>query len=75
MALCSHVIYGCYQNMPQTTCLPRVNLRQITLQGGYIHPNKQPIVNALSFLCALMILHLSRMRINVNRNVYNAGQM
>ena len=27
--------------------------------------------NALSFRCALMILHLSRMCRNVNRNVYN----
>ena len=26
------------------TCLPRVNLRQITLLRGYIHPNKQHIV-------------------------------
>ena len=26
------------------TCLPRVNLWQITLLRGYIHPNEQPIV-------------------------------
>ena len=26
------------------TCLPRVNLRQITLQRGYIHPSEQPLV-------------------------------
>ena len=44
----------------------RVNL-QITLLRGYIHPNEQPVV--------LMILHLLRMRRNVNRNVYNAGKM
>ena len=24
--------------------LPRVNLRQITLLGGYTHPNEQPVV-------------------------------
>ena len=32
-------------------------------------------INALSFRCILMILHLSRMRRNVNRNVYNAGKI
>ena len=26
------------------TCLPRVNLRQITLLRGYMHPNEQPVV-------------------------------
>jgi len=26
------------------TCLPRVNLRQITLLRGYIHPTEQPVV-------------------------------
>ena len=26
------------------TCLPRVNLRQITLLRGYIHPNEQAVV-------------------------------
>ena len=26
------------------TCLPRVNLRQITLLGSYILPNEQPVV-------------------------------
>ena len=26
------------------TCLPRVNLRQITLLRGYIHPNEQPVI-------------------------------
>ena len=26
------------------TCLPRVNLQQITLLRGYIHPNEQPVV-------------------------------
>ena len=26
------------------TCLFRVILRQITLLGGYIHPNEQPVV-------------------------------
>ena len=31
-------------------------------------------IHALSFRCPLMILHLSRMRRNVNRNVYNAGK-
>ena len=24
--------------------LPRVNLRQITLLRGYIHPNEQPVI-------------------------------
>ena len=42
MAHYSHVIYDCYQNMPQT-CLPRVNLRQITLQRGYIYSKEQPV--------------------------------
>ena len=31
-------------------------------------------VNALSFRCTLMILHLSRMCRNVNGNIYNAGK-
>ena len=26
------------------TCLPRVNLRQITLLRGYKHPNEQPVI-------------------------------
>ena len=75
----SHVIYPCYPNMSQKTCLPVVNLRQITLLRGYIHLNEQArgiyTRNALSFRCTLMILHLSRMRRNVNRNVYNARKM
>ena len=36
------------------TCLPRVNLRQVTLQRDYIHNNKQPVVfmpHRLSMLC------------------------
>ena len=43
MAHYCHVIYACYQNMPQN-CLSLVNLRQITLLRGYIHPNEQPVV-------------------------------
>ena len=35
MAHYCHVIYA-------FTCLPRVNMRQITLLRGYIHPNEQP---------------------------------
>ena len=59
------------------TCLPRVNLRQIILLRRYIHPNEQPVVfiNASSFRCTLMILHVLRLRRNVNRNFYNAGEM
>ena len=43
MAHYCHVIYGCYQIFLKT-CLPRVNLRQITLLIGYIHPNEQPVI-------------------------------
>ena len=48
-------------------------LRQITLPRGYIHSNID-ITNASSFRCTLLILYMSRMRRNVNRNVYNAGR-
>ena len=80
MAHYNHVIYACYQNILQT-CLPRVNMRQITLMIDYIHPNEQPVrrsiytINALFFRCTLMILHLTRIHRNVNRNVYNAGKV
>ena len=54
-------------------------LLQITLLRGHIHPNEQLrcscSINGLSFCCILMILHLSRMRKNINRKVYNAGKM
>ena len=56
------------------TRLPRVNLRQITLLRGYIHPKEQSDYY-LSFRCTTMILHISRMRRNINWNVYNAANM
>ena len=43
MAHYSHVIYACIKICFET-CLPRVNLRQITLLTDYIHPNEQPVV-------------------------------
>ena len=43
MAHYSHVIYAYYQ-ICLKTCLPRVNLRQITLLRGYIHANEQPVI-------------------------------
>ena len=33
------------------TCLPRVNLRQIILLRGYIHPNEQAVVFIPQMLC------------------------
>ena len=33
------------------TCLPRVNLPQIILLRGYIHPNEQPVVFIQYMLC------------------------
>ena len=33
--------------------LPRVNLRQITLLRGYIHPNEQPVTFIPHMLCLL----------------------
>ena len=50
MAHNSHVICACYQNMPKT-CLPRVNLRQLTLLKGYIHSNEQPVAFIPYILC------------------------
>ena len=48
MAHYSHMIYACYQNK---TCLPRVNMRQITLLRGNTHPNEQPVVFIPYMLC------------------------
>ena len=33
------------------TCLPRINLRQIILLRGYIHPNEQPVIFIPYMLC------------------------
>ena len=44
MAHYCHVIYTLALKVWLKTCLPRVNLRQITLLRGYIHPNDQPLV-------------------------------
>ena len=77
MAHYSHVIYACYQNMPQNlfaSCsfatnnfAERLYTSQRTTRGIYA-------INALFFRCTLMILHLLCMRRNVNRKVYNAGK-
>ena len=37
-------------------CLPRVNLRQITLLRGYIHQNEQPVV--FYHKCFVLSLHI-----------------
>ena len=50
MAHNSDVIYASYLNMPQSF-LPRVNLRQILLLRGYIHPDEQPVVFMPYMLC------------------------
>ena len=75
MAHYCHVIYACFQNMPHNL-FARVNLRQITLLRGYIHPNGQPVEFIPNFFISLDIDDfISRMRRNGNRNVYNAGKM
>ena len=78
MAHYSHVIYAFYQNMPQNV-FASCSFATKTLLRGYIHPNEKKrsiyTINALSFRCTLMILDLSLMRRNVNRNVYNAWKM
>ena len=51
------------------TVLPRVNLLQIALYVSQRTTRNIYTINALSFRCTLMILHLSRMPRNVNRNV------
>ena len=37
--------------------MPRVNLRQITLLRGYIHPNEQPVIY-LYHKCFVFFLHI-----------------
>ena len=76
----SHVLCAAIETCFKS-CLPRVHLWQITLLKGYTHPNEQHVtacgiytINALAFRCILVILHVLRMRRNVNRNVYNAGK-
>ena len=78
MAHYSHVIYACYQNMPQhlfASCSFATNNFAEKLYTSYRTTGGIYATNALSFRWTLMILYLLRMRRNVNRNVYNAGKM
>ena len=78
MAHYSHVIYACNQNVPRhlfASCSFATNNFANRLYTSYRTARGIYTENALLFRCILMILHISRMRRNVNRNVFNAGKM
>ena len=43
LAHCSHMIWPCYQNMPQN-CFARCEFATNNFAEGYIRPNEQPVV-------------------------------
>ena len=53
----------------QQSNLSQINTIQTRFEACF--DSKRKSRNALSFRCTLMVLYLSRMRRNVNRNVYN----